>query len=484
MEHSQAPHLQLEVDGPSVRFCQQCGRFQNLPEFDDARRSCRHSLKRHKERRRQKAEEQQCAQKKKRCTAGAAREKPADAPEPTSAKGGPPTSAAAKSGLKRCRPAGAAAATQPAPAAHSKPKRQQVEAAGHVSNATSAQAGRPVAAWPALSASSTPGQASPRWPEVPYCAVLQPSSDGSSTPFPSPVPLQHPLPLLPAMPAAQQLQPQADPQHAILHGMPAQGCVPMLAAEERAEPLAPGGCLQPPVSPERARAPLSELVEEALCILQAPEDLSFETVPSEDEMLTISLELGLDLRPAAAAARDAPKRAAAPGPAIQPLPLPVCWPPQQMPGQPQVLQQAAQLFLQPGQQWEAADAPALAAESAAEVLQVQGGLWIVCQPSPATCDVPPAPMVSPFASSCNAGWVLPTPVAEFLCATPTRLHPPHATACLPPLQAPGAHQLSAQMLLGASSTAWPDVPVGAEAAVQGASPWAAVAVPCCAATGC
>lgn len=257
----------------AMSFKERACRVQCPPALDRLQRTryCRHSLKRHKERRRQKAEEQQCAQKKKRCTAGAAREKPADAPEPTSAKGGPPTSAAAKSGLKRCRPAGAAAATQPAPAAHSKPKRQQVEAAGHVSNATSAQAGRPVAAWPALSASSTPGQASPRWPEVPYCAVLQPSSDGSSTPFPSPVPLQHPLPLLPAMPAAQQLQPQADPQHAILHGMPAQGCVPMLAAEERAEPLAPGGCLQPPVSPERARAPLSELVEEALCILQAPE---------------------------------------------------------------------------------------------------------------------------------------------------------------------------------------------------------------------
>ncbi|KAL4448985.1 hypothetical protein ABPG77_007702 [Micractinium sp. CCAP 211/92] len=42
----------LELDGATVRFCQQCGRYQLLSEFESGRRSCRISLQRHKERRR------------------------------------------------------------------------------------------------------------------------------------------------------------------------------------------------------------------------------------------------------------------------------------------------------------------------------------------------------------------------------------------------------------------------------------------------
>lgn len=40
------------MEGQSIRFCQQCGRFQLLEEFDGDRRSCRRKLSKHNERRR------------------------------------------------------------------------------------------------------------------------------------------------------------------------------------------------------------------------------------------------------------------------------------------------------------------------------------------------------------------------------------------------------------------------------------------------
>jgi len=42
----------LLVEGQSIRFCQQCGRFQLLSEFDGDKRSCRKRLARHNSRRR------------------------------------------------------------------------------------------------------------------------------------------------------------------------------------------------------------------------------------------------------------------------------------------------------------------------------------------------------------------------------------------------------------------------------------------------
>ncbi|KAI3424182.1 hypothetical protein D9Q98_009540 [Chlorella vulgaris] len=42
----------FQVDGREQRFCQQCGRFQDIAEFEGARKSCRRKLKRHNERRR------------------------------------------------------------------------------------------------------------------------------------------------------------------------------------------------------------------------------------------------------------------------------------------------------------------------------------------------------------------------------------------------------------------------------------------------
>jgi len=51
-----AHHMELyclKVDGQYIRFCQQCGRFQLLSEFDAEKRSCRQKLAKHNLRRRQ-----------------------------------------------------------------------------------------------------------------------------------------------------------------------------------------------------------------------------------------------------------------------------------------------------------------------------------------------------------------------------------------------------------------------------------------------
>lgn len=56
-------HLELPclvVEGQTIRFCQQCGRFQLLTDFEGDRRSCRRKLDKHNERRR-KAEAEQKA---------------------------------------------------------------------------------------------------------------------------------------------------------------------------------------------------------------------------------------------------------------------------------------------------------------------------------------------------------------------------------------------------------------------------------------
>lgn len=42
----------MVVEGQAIRFCQQCGRFQLLDEFDGDRRSCKKKLEKHNERRR------------------------------------------------------------------------------------------------------------------------------------------------------------------------------------------------------------------------------------------------------------------------------------------------------------------------------------------------------------------------------------------------------------------------------------------------
>ncbi|KMS96168.1 hypothetical protein BVRB_001490 [Beta vulgaris subsp. vulgaris] len=43
------------LDGQSKRYCQQCGKFHVLPDFDEGKRSCRRKLERHNNRRRRKS---------------------------------------------------------------------------------------------------------------------------------------------------------------------------------------------------------------------------------------------------------------------------------------------------------------------------------------------------------------------------------------------------------------------------------------------
>ncbi|KAK2369412.1 squamosa promoter-binding protein [Trifolium repens] len=61
--HSKVPYVM--VAGLSQRFCQQCSRFHELIEFDEAKRSCRKRLARHNERRR-KSTTGNCSER--RCT--------------------------------------------------------------------------------------------------------------------------------------------------------------------------------------------------------------------------------------------------------------------------------------------------------------------------------------------------------------------------------------------------------------------------------
>ncbi|XWS19622.1 hypothetical protein CRYUN_Cryun31cG0031500 [Craigia yunnanensis] len=53
--HAKTPTAQ--VAGLHQRFCQQCSRFHELSEFDDAKRSCRRRLAGHNERRRKSSSE-------------------------------------------------------------------------------------------------------------------------------------------------------------------------------------------------------------------------------------------------------------------------------------------------------------------------------------------------------------------------------------------------------------------------------------------
>ncbi|KAJ6728110.1 SQUAMOSA PROMOTER-BINDING-LIKE PROTEIN [Salix koriyanagi] len=53
--HAKSPAV--VVDGLRQRFCQQCSRFHELPEFDETKRSCRRRLAGHNERRRKNTAE-------------------------------------------------------------------------------------------------------------------------------------------------------------------------------------------------------------------------------------------------------------------------------------------------------------------------------------------------------------------------------------------------------------------------------------------
>ncbi|KAL6762320.1 SBP domain-containing protein [Haematococcus lacustris] len=58
--HLKVPYV--VKDGVQQRFCQQCGRFQPISEFEGVKRSCRARLQRHNDRRRKRPEDENAAQ--------------------------------------------------------------------------------------------------------------------------------------------------------------------------------------------------------------------------------------------------------------------------------------------------------------------------------------------------------------------------------------------------------------------------------------
>lgn len=171
------------------------------------------------------------------------------------------------------------------------------------------------------------------------------------------------------------------------------------------------------------------------------QDPALETLPSEEEMLTISLELGLDLWPTAAAVPVAAEAAGICAQALQPASC------RQTPRQLQ--ERSLQQPAEPRQLWETACVPALLPTNtlAADVPQLGDSLWALRQRSPTAGGLLHAPLVSPFATSRNTSWVIASPVGELLCATPVQLRPPRAPASMPPTQPPAALQLAAQLPL-------------------------------------
>jgi hypothetical protein len=84
-------HLELPamvVEGQSIRFCQQCGRFQLTVEFEGDRRSCRRKLEKHNERRRVRADGGSDSEPESSGSPGKARRTVGAAPRRLAAAGG------------------------------------------------------------------------------------------------------------------------------------------------------------------------------------------------------------------------------------------------------------------------------------------------------------------------------------------------------------------------------------------------------------
>ncbi|KAK9725607.1 hypothetical protein RND81_05G156900 [Saponaria officinalis] len=56
--------VSVSIDGETKRYCQQCGKFHLLPDFDEGKRSCRRKLERHNNRRRRKPADSRAAVEK------------------------------------------------------------------------------------------------------------------------------------------------------------------------------------------------------------------------------------------------------------------------------------------------------------------------------------------------------------------------------------------------------------------------------------
>ncbi|KAL4422735.1 hypothetical protein ABPG75_008932 [Micractinium tetrahymenae] len=301
-----AQQQSLDLDHVTVRFCQQCGRFQKLEDFDQGRRSCRASLERHKLRRRQQTRQERLDAAEERVVWRGP------------AKGGHQQQAA-KHAQKRALPQGGSAGeAAKAAAAAQQSKRQRARPQAEAQDSTTTPAAVPPSpASPARTDSPSPNSlllssldkrssSLPRFHggqlpagEARQAPVTSQQAEAAPAAQPAPAPASVPPSATsahgcaaapaqqPGLPAAAFRQPQA--QLCTVAQPP-----PCSPAQQAAQPdpallaeLLAGDCLAAP--PPLARM---QLVHEALRVLQVAEDLSQEAVPSAEELLAISRDLG------------------------------------------------------------------------------------------------------------------------------------------------------------------------------------------------
>ncbi|PRW60598.1 Negative elongation factor B [Chlorella sorokiniana] len=75
-EHFKVESLQMEAGGELVRFCQKCGRFQPLTDFDGTRKTCRVALEMHNARRRKRERNNAAAGRGRGSGGGGGRQRP------------------------------------------------------------------------------------------------------------------------------------------------------------------------------------------------------------------------------------------------------------------------------------------------------------------------------------------------------------------------------------------------------------------------
>ncbi|EFN53735.1 hypothetical protein CHLNCDRAFT_136317 [Chlorella variabilis] len=336
--HSREP--QLELHGVTSRFCQQCGFFHALEEFDAQRRSCRRSLERHRvcrRLRRQRAAEQ----KAREAAAGTVGDAACQAEGEDQSGESLPTPqleeevpAAAKGRSKRSRRKGpavvaAAVAAAQRAAAQDQPQAQPRRHSPQLS-AGAEDSTMQVPQVQAEPAQQQQGSGSQRGSRKRWSAALA-ASPAASPPDVATLPLLAPPCALPsetpsvatvdgpeaeeawqlgcgqAAAAAAAAAAQLGPDAAL---PPPHWAARALAAADVAQQAAPAAaqpCLPPPAPGARLPAllfsdpwvtcalpppPPLPLVEEAMAILRAPTPV-FNDVPSHAEMLEINAELGL-----------------------------------------------------------------------------------------------------------------------------------------------------------------------------------------------
>lgn len=290
----------LEVDGKEQRFCQQCGRFHEVQAFEGERRSCKESLARHKQRRKKaealRAQNQERERRQAAVGSGRAQEalpeerQPEDKDQSGKQEGGQPA----------CNKAGSLDSKAAPPASQ---QATEVSATGVSLRRQARQGGSPKkrSAQPARAPAQKRVRAeSPKAEEeATIVRATAGVSSGGSSRATSEAPSVHP-------PGPALSGPSKPPTPA--HSSPCAAKSPV-----RREPGNRGSLLQAESAPPAGVAlpapqvavpgpvfaaprPQPHLVQEALKTIGS--SAAMDDVPSTEELLTFSQELGLLLDPA------------------------------------------------------------------------------------------------------------------------------------------------------------------------------------------